>query len=95
MYIVLIVSSMYVGTQHVCYPSKFWYMVTIYIYICLFKYMCIYIHRQITIIPKPEFLNEGHLGEDSLTKPPFGVTSVQLAICIGMLNITAAVRPPA
>ena len=39
--------------------------------------MYIYISGQITIIPKPEL--RGFLG-DSLTKPPFGVTSAEVAI---------------
>ena len=39
----------------------------------------IYIYSgQITIIPKPEFF--GHFGDTSLTKPPFGVTSAEVAI---------------
>ena len=40
-------------------------------------YIYIYISGQITIIPKPEL--RGFWG-DSLTKPPFGVTSAEVAI---------------
>ena len=36
------------------------------------------ISGQTTIIPKPELF--GHFVGDSLTKPPFGVTSVEVAI---------------
>lgn len=47
-------------------------------------FIYIYIHIPAnyynTIIPRPEFLNEGHLGEDSLSKPPFGVFLAEVAI---------------
>ena len=36
-----------------------------------------YLSGQITIIPKPELRG---LWEDSLTKPPFGVASAEVAI---------------
>ena len=54
--------------------------------IYIYHKFTINVSGQITIIPKPEFV--GDFGDASLTKPPFGVTSAEVAIiCPDVWNI--------